>query len=137
MRHIPPTAKSAKTPKLPEHGGRGPWGRVPSLETLHDCTAGSCSLAGRAGTVAALAAVPGTAGQVLAATAAGLHVSDDGGQRWRWIALGPHPVVEAIAVSAGLAEDQIVLLGTASGVHRSTDGGRRWRHVLPAAGYSA
>src|SRR3954470_12658747 len=82
------------------------------------------------GTVAALAAVPGSNGTVLAATAAGLHVSDDAGQRWRWVALGPNPVVEAIVVSADLAEDRTVMLGTGSGVHRSADGGRRWRHVL-------
>jgi hypothetical protein len=82
------------------------------------------------GTVAALATVPGAHGPVLTATAAGLHVSTDGGGSWRWIALGPDPVVEAIAVSAGFAEDRTVLLGTTGGLHRSTDGGGRWRHVL-------
>src|SRR3954454_18584015 len=89
------------------------------------------------GTVAALATVPnangpvpGANGPVLAATAAGLHVSTDGGGSWHWIALGPDPVVEAIAVSAGFAEDRTVLLGATGGLHRSTDGGGRWRHVL-------
>ena len=82
------------------------------------------------GTVAALASVPGGTGLTLAATAAGLHVSRDGGQHWQWVALGPDPVPEAIAVSAGFAADGTVLLGTTSGAYRSTDGGKTWRHVL-------
>src|SRR3954464_2379703 len=76
------------------------------------------------GTVAAMTAAPGT-GLTLAATAAGLHVSEDGGRAWAWVALGPDPVIEAVVASAGVtrgasfAQDGIVLLGTTSGVHRS------------------
>jgi hypothetical protein len=82
------------------------------------------------GTVSALAVVPGADGLVLAATAAGLHVSEDGGQSWRWVGLGPDPVIETVAVSAALSTDRTVLLGTGSGLYRSTDGGKDWRHVL-------
>jgi photosystem II stability/assembly factor-like uncharacterized protein len=84
------------------------------------------------GTVAALAVVemPGWPALVLAATAAGLHVSSDGGRSWRWAGLGPTPVPEALAVSSGFATDHTVLLGTAGGLFRSTDGGRSWRPTL-------
>lgn len=82
------------------------------------------------GIVAGLASVPGNAGLTLAATAAGLHVSRDGGQQWQWVALGPDPVAESIAVSARFADDGTVLLGTTSGAYRSVDGGKTWRHVL-------
>src|SRR4051794_2818072 len=81
------------------------------------------------GTVAAMTAVTGT-GLTLAATAAGLHRSSNGGQTWEWVALGPDAVIEAASASAGFAQDGIVLLGTASGVHRSVDGGKLWRQVL-------
>src|SRR4051794_25677628 len=81
------------------------------------------------GTVAAMTAVPGT-GLTLAATAAGLHRSSDGGQTWEWVALGPDAVIEAVAASAGFAQDGLVLLGTTSGVHLSVDGGKLWRPVL-------
>ena len=80
------------------------------------------------GTVAALASSHGFA--PVAATAAGLHTSSDGGQTWTWIGLGPDPVPEALAISAGLAADRTVLLGTSSGTYRSEDGGRSWRPVL-------
>lgn len=81
------------------------------------------------GTVSVLASVPGS-GVTLAATAAGLHTSSDGGRRWQWSGLGPAPVTEAIAVSGRFGDDRTVLLGTARGVHRSTDGGTSWRQVL-------
>src|SRR6266542_1817002 len=72
--------------------------------------------------------------QVFAATAAGLHVSSDGGRSWRWIALGPAPVVEALAPSPDFATDGTVLAGTADGLYRSTDGGRSWRQVVSGSG---
>lgn len=81
------------------------------------------------GTVSSMATVPGTV-VTLAATAAGLHTSSDGGQVWQWVGLGPEPVVEAIAVSGRVGDDRTILLGATSGVHRSTDGGRTWRQVL-------
>ncbi|MGE3272534.1 MAG: WD40/YVTN/BNR-like repeat-containing protein, partial [Chloroflexota bacterium] len=86
------------------------------------------------GTVSALATTDGPGGHgaaiTLAATAAGLHVSRDGGQTWRWIALGPAPVTDALAVSPRFEADRTVLIGTNAGLHRSTDGGLTWRAVL-------
>lgn len=87
------------------------------------------------GTVAALATVgaaddgaPG--GPLLAATAAGLHTSDDGGRSWRWLALGADPFPDALLAAPSFATSRIVLLGAGGGLHRSTDGGRTWRPIL-------
>src|SRR5688572_24482625 len=80
------------------------------------------------GAVTALATAFGAAGAgghsvTVAATAAGLHTSDDGGRSWRWVALGPDPTPECLAVSPQLASDGTLLLGASGGVYRSTDGG--------------
>ena len=80
------------------------------------------------GAVPALIAAGG--GDAMAATAAGLHASPDGGRSWSWLGLGPDAVPEALIAAAGGGTGRTVLLGTASGVHRSTDGGRIWRAVL-------
>lgn len=87
------------------------------------------------GAVTALATASGAAGAggplvTVAATAAGLHTSEDGGQTWRWVALGPDPTPECLAVSAQLVSDGTLLLGASSGLYRSTDGGQSWRTVL-------
>lgn len=80
------------------------------------------------GTVAALVTVGGAV--AVAATAAGLHTSADGGATWTWVGLAPDPVAEAVAVSPGVGADRMVLLATGSGVYRSVDGGSTWRPVL-------
>jgi hypothetical protein len=84
------------------------------------------------GTVSALAAVDGGDGSVLAlaATAAGLHASSDGGEQWSWQGLGPSAVPETLAISPSFGEDGAILLGAGNGLYRSTDQGRRWRPVL-------
>jgi hypothetical protein len=84
------------------------------------------------GTVSALAAVDDGNGALLAlaATAAGLHTSSDGGERWIWQGLGPSAVPEALAASPRFAEDGAILLGAGSGLYRSTNRGRGWRPVL-------
>jgi photosystem II stability/assembly factor-like uncharacterized protein len=79
------------------------------------------------GAVPALIATDGAS--VMAATAAGLHASPDGGHSWTWLGLGPDAVPEALIAAAG-GRGRTILLGTTSGVHRSTNGGRSWRAVL-------
>jgi len=64
---------------------------------------------------------------VLAGTAAGLHVSSDGGRTWRWTALGPAPILDALAASP---TGSAILAGTSSGLYRSADGGQGWRQVV-------
>jgi photosystem II stability/assembly factor-like uncharacterized protein len=75
--------------------------------------------------------------QVLAATAAGLHVSSDGGRSWRWIGLGPAPIVVALAPSPSFATEGTVLAGAADGLYRSSDGGRSWRQSVSGSGVPA
>jgi hypothetical protein len=87
------------------------------------------------GAVTALAtatADPRTGAQAVtvAATAAGLHVSEDGGHSWRWVALGPDPTPECLAISPTFGADGTLLLGASGGLFRSTDGGVNWRQVL-------
>src|SRR6266545_3816261 len=71
-----------------------------------------------------------TATGTIAATPAGLHLSSDAGLRWRWIALGPDPIVEAVVASPAFAMDRTLFAGTNSGLHRSVDGGHSWRQVV-------
>src|SRR4051812_17014242 len=90
------------------------------------------------GTVMALAALTDASGEaVLAATAAGLHISRDGGRTWRWIQLGPSPVVTALVASPAFERDGALLAGTERGLFRSSDGGRTWQAVVSGSGIPA
>ncbi len=87
-------------------------------------------VAGRAGgTVTGLATATMADGTtvVLAATAIGLHRSDDGGQTWTPASIGSiAPFVEVVAPSPNFANDHTIFVGTRNGLYRSLDGGQTW-----------
>jgi photosystem II stability/assembly factor-like uncharacterized protein len=86
------------------------------------------------GTVSAVALSPQFAndGIALAATAAGIFRTTDGGVQWRWSSDGIHdPVVVALAFASGTdSTSPTVFASTAQGrLYRSEDGGAHWREV--------
>jgi len=96
----------------------GLWARLPTV-------VGGMDAHPRVTDVAAL-----PARTILAATARGLLRSDDGGERWHRLALGPGGAVTAIAVSP--AQPAVAFAASPLGLFRSDDAGASWTPVAPA-----
>jgi photosystem II stability/assembly factor-like uncharacterized protein len=85
------------------------------------------------GTVASLTTADTADGQtvVFAATAIGLHRSNDAGRTWTAASVGSiAPFVEVVAASPNFANDRTLFVGTRTGLYRSLDGGETWELVL-------
>ncbi len=101
---------------------QGKW--VPAWEPLAARTAGS---------ILALASAPGGDGvaTLFAATAAGVHRSQDGGTSWTALGLGHlGSAVGVVAPSPAYLHDTTLFVGAATGLYRSPDGGATWQPVL-------
>ena len=90
---------------------------------------------GMPGSVAALAAAPGRPELLIASTALGFYVSQDGGERWTQVS----PAVEGLEARS-LAflpgEEGIVFATTRRGLFRSMDSGRTWRRCTGGVPYT-
>ncbi len=97
---------------------------VPGWEALAARTAGS---------ILALASAPGGDGvaTLFAATAAGVHRSQDGGTSWTALGLGHlGSAVGVVAPSPAYLRDTTLFVGAATGLYRSQDGGATWQLVV-------
>src|ERR1700730_8142023 len=68
---------------------------------------------------------------VFAATAVGIHVSEDGGLTWQPAGIrNSVPFAEVVAPSARFAQDRALFACAGDGLYRSSDGGAGWQPVL-------